>query len=97
MAFRTATIRNAAGIHCRPSAVIMKTMITCPCTIVLRAPTGDADLRSIYGLLCLGLEPATSVTLEVTGPDEEQWADCLQELLERHYDFPAREEQPTTP
>lgn len=93
MAIRTAKVRNSAGIHCRPSAVIIKETAHYPGSIKIQAETGDADLKSIYGLLCLALETGTQLAIEVTGPDEEAWADKLVELFERHYDFPPRDPQ----
>ena len=92
MAKRTATILNSAGIHCRPSAVIIKETTQYTGQIRIVAETGDADLKSIYGLLGLALECGLALEIEVTGPDEEAWADKLVELFERHYDFPPRDE-----
>ena len=36
----------------------------------------------------LGLEQGAEVTIQVTGPDEEQYALKLAELFETHFDFP---------
>lgn len=85
---RIATIRNSAGIHCRPSAVIIKTVSGYAGKVEVSAGAGDVDLRSMLALVSLGLERGARVTVRVTGPDEESFCDELVELFERHFDFP---------
>ncbi len=86
----TATIRNSAGIHCRPSAAIVKAICNYPGQVAISAPGGTCDPRSIMGLLSLCLEPGTPVRITVDGPDETAIACKLVELLETNFDFPAR-------
>ncbi len=91
MVRRTATVKNANGIHCRPSAVIIKEAEAFPGTIAVTAPDGSqSDLHSIIGLLAMGLETGAMVQIAVDGPGEEAFADKLVELFERHFDFPPR-------
>lgn len=90
---RSVTIRNRAGIHCRPSSVILNTVNSeFPChTFVLTNSRGDScELNSIMGLLALGLACNDSATLTVEGPEEERAADRIAELLENEYDFPPK-------
>lgn len=86
----SATIRNAAGIHCRPSACIVKATASYPGEITIIAPSGECDPRSIMALIGLGLEPGTPITIRVDGPDEEDQCRRLVELFETHFDFPQR-------
>ena len=86
----TATIRNSAGIHCRPSAAIVKAISDYPGQLSISAPGGTCDPRSIMGLLSLCLEPGTPVRITVDGPDETAIACKLVELLETNFDFPTR-------
>lgn len=85
-----AIIRNHAGIHCRPSACIVKAVANYPGIITVSAPDGDCDPRSIMGLIALCLEPNTAITIRVEGPDEEEQCKRLVELFETEYDFPQR-------
>lgn len=87
---RTAVIRNEAGIHCRPSACIVKAALSYPGEITVIAPSGSCDPRSIIALISLGLEKGTEITIRVDGPDEEEQCLRLVELFETHYDFPPR-------
>jgi len=85
-----ATVHNEHGIHCRPSSVIMKAVKGYEGDIRIVAESGETDLRSIYGLLSLGLEKGATVTIQVDGPDEEAVCRQLEELFEKKFDFPPR-------
>lgn len=93
MQTRNVTIRNRAGIHCRPSSVILNTVnseFSCH-TFVLTNKVGDScELNSIMGLLALGLACNDTAVLTVEGPEEERAADRIAELLETEYDFPPK-------
>lgn len=91
MTTRQATVQNAHGIHCRPSSVIMNAVKGYEGDIQVSAETGNSNLKSIYDLLCLGLQQGQAVTITVDGPDEKAVADKLVELFETHFDFPPRE------
>lgn len=90
MAIRTAKIRNKAGIHARPSGVIFKSFRASNHDIRLENKGHTADLKSVMGLIALGLVYEDEVIVTVSGPDEENVADRLVELLEKKYDFPPR-------
>ena len=88
---RNVTIRNRAGIHCRPSSVILNTVnseFSCH-TFVLTNKAGDScELNSIMGLLALCLACGESAELTVEGPNEKAAADKIAELLATEFDFP---------
>lgn len=90
MVERTAIVRNSAGIHCRPSACIVKATSSYPGQITVCAPSGECDPRSIMALIALGLDSGTEISIRVEGPDEEDQCARLVELFETHFDFPHR-------
>lgn len=83
-----ATIQNEAGIHCRPTAIIIKTIGEYDGRIEISHANGRSDPRSMLGLMSLCLSCGTEITIEVEGPDEEAWANKLKDLFEYHFDFP---------
>jgi phosphocarrier protein len=85
-----ATIQNGAGIHCRPSAILVKEGSAYPGEILVTAESGTCDLTSALECIMLGLETGAEVTIQVTGPDEETFGKKLAELFETHFDFPPR-------
>ncbi len=85
------TVRNTAGIHCRPSALIVKAVGDFSGDLRIINPEGrTADPRSIMDLLALGLHEGHRITIQVEGPGEEAMAERIAELFARHFDFPAR-------
>ncbi len=91
MTERQATIKNMNGIHCRPSAEIVNAVKPYTGAISVNADTGESDLRSVLGLVSLGLEPGFTVTICVDGPDEEAQCQKLVDLFEKHYDYPPKD------
>ena len=86
----TATVQNAQGIHCRPSAVILKAAEEYAGDIVVSNRNGEADLSSVLQLLGLGLCSGDRVNIRVSGPDEEAMCRRFVELFETRFDFPPR-------
>jgi phosphocarrier protein HPr len=85
---KIATIQNTQGIHCRPSAMIVRFAANYAGGITVRGERGVTALRSIMELMALELFPGTKVTIQVSGPDEESVCEDLASLFETHFDFP---------
>ncbi|MGD9873643.1 MAG: HPr family phosphocarrier protein [Kiritimatiellia bacterium] len=91
MVSQRAIIQNEQGIHCRPSAVILKEVASYPGKIRVACDNGESTLDSVLDLMALCLSKGTVITISVDGPDEEAWCDKLVKLFEYHFDFPPRE------
>ncbi len=90
---RTVTIRNSAGIHCRPSGVILNAVKNeFPFhTFTVTGPDGEtAELDSILSLISLSLCKGAHAELTVEGPDEDQAIIRIGDLFEKEFDFPPR-------
>ncbi|MEI6890533.1 MAG: HPr family phosphocarrier protein [Pontiella sp.] len=83
-----AIIKNEAGIHCRPSAMLVKEGSTYAGKILVTALSGSCDLTSALECIVLGLEQGAEVDIQVSGPDEEAYAKKLAALFETIFDFP---------
>ena len=84
-------IKNKAGIHCRPSSVILTAVEEFPGhKFEVISTKGDCELQSILELLSLGLQYGDSVTIRATGPDEEKACSRMSGLFEYEFDFPPR-------
>lgn len=93
MASRQVTIQNDNGIHCRPSALIIKEVQQhAENQVTLQHGDSQCDPGSILSLMSMGLSKGDQVRVEVTGPEAERVADRMAELLERHFDFPPQSE-----
>ncbi len=85
---KKAIIQNAQGIHCRPSAMIIRFVNSYEGDILVRTDRGATSLRSILELMSLELYPGSEVTIQVNGPDEAEFCHDLVALFETHFDFP---------
>ena len=91
MVTATAVVKNGAGIHVRPSGKICDAVRGYDGEVHVRHGDMDTDLKSVIGLIALGLPHGSSVEIEVSGPDEKTKLAEMVELFERVYDFPPRE------
>ena len=86
-------VHNKAGIHCRPSSVILTTIKNdfpdTDFTIIAdgKPPT---ELNSILSLISLGLHYGNEAVLRVEGPNEEEACAKIADLLEYEFDFPPK-------
>lgn len=88
MVTRTATVRNLYGIHVRPSAVIVKQAREYSGTIAVTSDKRTTiDAKNLLGIISLGLTADQAVTIAVSGPEEEKWAETMVELFECNFDF----------
>ena len=88
MQIRQAIIANAQGIHCRPSAVIVKEFQGYSGRIRISNETGSCDVSSVMQLISLEMHMGSKVKVEVMGENEVAVADRLVELFQTHFDFP---------
>ncbi len=88
MQTRTAIIENTQGIHCRPSALIVKEFQSYPGQIELTSPNGSCNVSSVMQLLSLEMNLGSEVNIEVSGENEAAIADRLVDLLQTKFDFP---------
>ncbi|MBE6357123.1 MAG: HPr family phosphocarrier protein [Lentisphaerae bacterium] len=90
---RIVTVRNRAGIHCRPSGVILTAIKNEFPDHFFQVITNDGEvteLDSMLALISLGLGKGTSVTLQVEGIDEERAIVRIGDLFEYEFDFPPK-------
>jgi phosphocarrier protein len=86
---RNATIRNAHGIHCRPSAMIIKEAASYSGQVTLKSRGAETDLRSILALMAMELSSGQEIHIRVSGPGEKEFCQRLVDLFETNFDFEA--------
>jgi phosphocarrier protein HPr len=73
------TIRNRAGLHTRPAAMLVKITSKFTAEIFLTRDSFRVNAKSIIGVMTLAAEQHSELTVELDGTDEEQ---ALREVLE---------------
>jgi phosphocarrier protein HPr len=78
------TIVNAQGLHMRPIGAFVQLAKQFQSTVhICKVQDQKVDGKSPLGLLSLGAEQGTELTLEVSGPDQQQALDALVAFLNR--------------
>jgi phosphocarrier protein len=76
------TVKNRAGIHARPSALLVQTIKDFNCSVYLEKDGDRINAKSIMGVLTLGAAYGTKLKLIADGGDEEAAMEALVNLFE---------------
>jgi phosphotransferase system HPr (HPr) family protein len=90
MAIARVTVNNRYGIHCRPSAIIVKEMATFPgVTFELEKDGGEGPviIDGVFSLMSMGIEDQSTVTVKTVGPNDTAACDRIAELIGYNFDF----------
>ncbi len=89
MVERTVVVRNRAGLHTRPAAMIVKRAAQFASDIYIENEDRmRINAKSIIGVMTLAAAQGTTLKLIVSGPDEDQAAQSIAELFETGFGEP---------
>ena len=80
------TVKNRAGIHARPAAIIAQTSNKFKSEITLTRDDATVNAKSIMGVIAMGAGYNTQMTLTVTGPDESEAASVIEALFDSKFE-----------
>lgn len=83
---RVLTVRNRAGIHARPAALIAQTANRFSSEILLEKGSIVINAKSIMGVITMAAGYNTHLTLKVKGTDEREAADAIAGLFEKKFE-----------
>jgi phosphocarrier protein HPr len=86
MVERMVTIRNRAGMHARPAALLVKTASEFESRIYIEKDTERINGKSIMGVITLGATYNTPLKIIADGPDETQALDAIEKLFENRFE-----------
>jgi phosphocarrier protein HPr len=78
---RIVTVKNRAGIHARPAALIVKTANSFTSKLYIERDTMKINGKSIMGIITLGASYKTELKIIVDGTDEQEAADSIEQLF----------------
>ncbi len=70
-------IANDQGVHARPATMLVKRANRFKSTITLTHEDQTVDLKSIMGLMSLGIRRGSLITIETKGEDEIEAMEAL--------------------
>ena len=86
MTERTLTIRNRAGMHARPAALLVKTASAFASQILIEKDGERINGKSIMGVITLGATYNSQLLLIADGPDELAALDAIERLFENRFE-----------
>ncbi len=86
MVERMVTIRNRAGMHARPAALLVKTASEFESRIYIEKDSERVNGKSIMGVITLGATYNTPLKIIADGPDETQALDAIEKLFENRFE-----------
>lgn len=82
---KTLTVKNRAGIHTRPAAIIAKTAAKFESKIFFEKETMKINAKSIMGVITLGSPYQDILKMTCIGPDETEQAEAMEKLFENRF------------
>ena len=86
MVERTLTIRNRAGMHARPAALLVKTASSFKAQVFLEKDNERVNGKSIMGVITLGATYDTPLKVIAEGPDEREALEAIEKLFESRFE-----------
>ena len=80
------TVKNRAGIHARPAAIIAQTANKFESEITLIRDDITVNAKSIMGVITMAAGYNTAITLQVEGSDEKEAACAIENLFEAKFE-----------
>jgi len=80
------TIKNRAGIHARPAALIVQTANEYKCEIFLEKDNNSINAKSIMGIITLGAGYNSIVVVKTDGSDEDDALQAIVKLFENRFE-----------
>ncbi|MBN2874224.1 MAG: HPr family phosphocarrier protein [Spirochaetales bacterium] len=81
MVEKTTVIKNRAGIHARPAALIVQTAGKFASKVSLQKGDDTINAKSIMGIITLGAGFGTEIRIIADGEDETDAVDAIERLF----------------
>jgi phosphocarrier protein len=86
MTEKTITVINRAGIHARPSAILVQTTKNFKSNIYMEKNSDRINAKSIMGIITLGASYGTELKIIAEGEDEEDAVETIVRLFESKFE-----------
>jgi len=78
------TVKNEQGLHARPAALFVQIAVKYDANITVTKDGQSINGKSIMGILMLGAEKDSTITIVTEGEDAQDLMNELEEFLNRH-------------
>ena len=80
------TVKNRAGIHARPAAIIAQTANKFQCEVTISRDDTEVNAKSIMGVITMAAGNNTVLKVVTNGPDETEAASAIEALFESKFE-----------
>ncbi len=81
MVEKTFTITSEAGLHARPATALVNAVNSFTADVNLEANGRTVNLKSIMGVMSLGISKGTQVKISASGSDEEAALEAVERAI----------------
>jgi phosphocarrier protein len=85
MTEKTIVIKNRAGIHARPAALLVQALKDFKSAVYFEKDNDRINAKSIMGIITLGAIYGTEIRIIAEGEDEQEAVDVLVRLFESKF------------
>jgi phosphocarrier protein HPr len=85
MTSQTVKIINEAGIHARPASLFLQAATAFKSNITVTKNGRSGNAKSLLGLLSLGVNKGSEITIVAEGEDEKEAVAALAKLIESKF------------
>jgi phosphotransferase system HPr (HPr) family protein len=71
------TVNDPSGLHARPAARFVQIASRFTCSVRIRSESGEADAKSLIGVLGLGIRAGNRIVISAVGADAQAALDAL--------------------
>ena len=87
MKSRTFVIKNPSGVHARPATRLVTLANQFDANISVSYENNRVNMKSVMGVLSLGIHGGSTITIYADGEDEDEALDAIEALL-RDFNMP---------
>ena len=78
------TVKDPNGIHARPAGLLAKEALQYHSEITVKIGERYANMKGLFSMMSLAVKSGDSITISVSGKDEEVAARAIREYLEKN-------------
>ncbi|MGO4889539.1 phosphocarrier protein HPr [Anaerobacillus sp. MEB173] len=83
MVNKTFTVISDAGVHARPATLLVQVAGKFQSNISLEHNGKSVNMKSIMGIMSLGIQKGANITIQAEGDDEKNAINMIIELIEK--------------
>ena len=78
------TVKDPNGIHARPAGLLAKEALQYQSEITVKVGERYANMKGLFSMMSLAVKAGDSITISISGKDEEVAARAIREYLEKN-------------